>query len=69
MGSDIKYVCGIPPLSDIAGTNVPEELKNLFENERYPQVHKGDIKTHLLTFTNIRLPSKNVSDYLVIKHL
>ena len=69
MGSDIKYVCGMPPLSEIAGTNVSEELKNLFENERYPQVHTGDIKTHLLTFTNIQLPSMNATDYVVINHL
>ena len=68
-GSDVKYICGMPPLSDTAGPNVPEDLQNLYNQGKYTHVAKSDLKAHLLSYTGIQFPSQSVTDYLLMDHL
>ena len=54
-GVNPKYVCGIPfPNSPLV--NISEELAVIFEKTRHPMVERGDIRFHLLCFTEVTLP-------------
>ena len=69
MGSDVKYVCGMPPISEIGEKNVPEILETLYEETTHSQVRRGDIKEHLLAYTDIKFPAVNEKEYELMRHL